>query len=54
MTEAAQEYRKLLRKWPTHTESMKFLIVCLNSLGQTEEAVMWTQRIEKLQKGAIR
>ncbi|CAL5975010.1 Intraflagellar_transport protein 88 [Hexamita inflata] len=54
MQEAAAEYRKLLKKWPTNTDAMKFLIVCLESLNQVEEAVQWSQRLEKLQKGAIR
>lgn len=48
MTEAANEYRKLLKKWPAHIEAMKFLIVCLSVLNLNEEAMMWTQRIEKL------
>lgn len=39
MQEAAESYRKLLKKFPTNTDAMKYLIVCLDSLGQTEEAV---------------
>ena len=52
MEEAANEYKRMLRKWPVNVDAMKFYIVCLENLGKNDEAVIWSQRLEKLQKGA--
>lgn len=48
MREALSEYRKILKKWPTNMDAIKFLVVCLNALNMTDEAVQWTQKYDKL------
>ncbi|KAH0571209.1 Intraflagellar transport protein 88 [Spironucleus salmonicida] len=51
--EATEEYRKILKKWPACIDAIKYLIVCLQTLGQNDEANQWQGRLEKVQAGGL-
>lgn len=50
--DAALEYKRILRRFPTNIDALKNVVLSLNSIGQHREADEWAEKLSRLTNGS--